>query len=169
VLPIGAFISHIIHVAMFLWFIQMCILTFRTGAPTEAKLLGSILHSLTNKSFQEWRPREDMQRDVFLGVFIGWFSWLADPALIAQGVGATALNGGLSILFAILILIGHILVSGLTVLILRVVASWGGSISNLFGKFGADSFARFMGLVLIPISIWVTINSILALLSIGIF
>ena len=168
VLPIGAFISHIIHVAMFLWFIQMCILTFRTGAPTEAKLLGSILHSLTNKSFQEWRPREDMQRDVFLGVFIGWFSWLADP-LIAQGVGATALNGGLSILFAILILIGHILVSGLTVLILRVVASWGGSISNLFGKFGADSFARFMGLVLIPISIWVTINSILALLSIGIF
>ena len=169
VLPIGAFISHIIHVAMFLWFIQMCILTFRTGAPTEARLLGSILHSLTNKSFQEWRPREDMQRDVFLGVFIGWFSWLADPALIAQGVGATALNGGLSILFAILILIGHILVSGLTVLILRVVASWGGSISNLFGKFGADSFARFMGLVLIPISIWVTINSILALLSIGIF
>ena len=167
-LPLGAFISHIIHVVMFLWFIQMCILTFRTGTPTEAKLLGSILHSMTNKSFQEWRPREDMQRDVFLGVFIGWFSWLADPALIAQGVGATALNGGLSILFAILILIGHILVSGLTVLILRIVASWGGPISNLFGKFGADSFARFMGLVLIPISIWVTVNSILALFSIGV-
>jgi hypothetical protein len=167
-LPLGAFISHIIHVLMFLWFIQMCILTFRTGTPTEAKLLGSILHSMTNKSFQEWRPREDMQRDVFLGVFIGWFSWLADPALIAQGVGATALNGGLSILFAILILIGHILVSGLTVLILRIVASWGGPISNLFGKFGADSFARFMGLVLIPISIWVTVNSILALFSIGV-
>ena len=168
-LPVGAFFAHMINAVMFLWFIQMCIFTFRTGAPIEAKLLGSILHGLTNKSFQEWRPREDMQRDVFLGVFIGWFSWLADPALIAQGVGATALNGGFSILFAILILIGHILVSGLTVLILRVVASWGGSISNLFGKFGADSFARFMGLVLIPISIWVTINSILALFSIGVF
>ena len=167
-LPIGAYLAHMIHVVMFLWFIQMCINTFRTGAPVEVKLLGSLLHSLTNKSFQEWRPREDMQRDVFLGVFIGWFSWLADPALIAQGVGATALNGGLSILFAILILIGHILVSGLTVLILRIVASWGGPISNLFGKFGADSFARFMGLVLIPISIWVTVNSILALFSIGV-
>ena len=167
-LPIGAYLAHMIHVVMFLWFIQMCINTFRTGAPVEVKLLGSFLHSLTNKSFQEWRPREDMQRDVFLGVFIGWFSWLADPALIAQGVGATALNGGLSILFAILILIGHILVSGLTVLILRIVASWGGPISNLFGKFGADSFARFMGLVLIPISIWVTVNSILALFSIGV-
>ena len=167
-LPVGAFFTHMIHAAMFLWFIQMCIFTYRTGAPIEAKLLGSILHGLTNKSFQEWRPREDMQRDVFLGVFIGWFSWLADPALIAQGVGATALNGGFSILFAVLILIGHILVSGLTVLILRVVASWGGSISNLFGKFGADSFARFMGLVLIPISTWVTVNSILALFSIGV-
>lgn len=167
-LPIGAYLAHMVHVVMYLWFVKMCIVTYRTGTPIEAKLLGSMLHGLTNKSFQEWRPREDMQRDVFIGVFIGWFSWLADPALIAQGVGATALNGGFSILFAILILIGHILVSGLTVLILRVVASWGGSISNLFGKFGADSFARFMGFVLIPISIWVTVNSILALFSIGV-
>lgn len=109
-----------------------------------------------------------MQRDVFLGVFIGWFSWLADPALIAQGVGATALDGGFAMLLAILILLGHVIVSGLTVLILRIIASWGGSISKLFGKFGADSFARFMGLTMIPISLWVTVNSILALFSIGV-
>jgi small neutral amino acid transporter SnatA (MarC family) len=75
----------------------------------------------------------------------------------------------MSILFAVLILLGHILVSGLTVLMLRIIASWGGPISNLFGKFGAESFARFMGLVLIPISLWVTTNSILALFSIGVF
>ena len=167
-LPVGAFFAHIIHVVMFLWFVQMCIVTYRTGTPIEAKYLGTMLHGLTNKSFQEWRPREDMQRDVFLGVYIGWFSWLADPALIAQGVGATALDGGISILFAVLILLGHILVSGLTVLILRIIASWGGPISNLFGKFGAESFARFMGLVLIPISLWVTTNSILALFSVGV-
>ena len=167
-LPVGAFFAHIVHVVMFLWFVQMCIVTYRTGTPIEAKFLGTMLHGLTNKSFQEWRPREDMQRDVFLGVYIGWFSWLADPALIAQGVGATALDGGISILFAVLILLGHILVSGLTVLILRIIASWGGPISNLFGKFGAESFARFMGLVLIPISLWVTTNSILALFSVGV-
>ena len=168
-LPLGAFIAHMIHVGMFLWFVQMCVVTYRTGSPFEAKLLGSLLHGLTNKSFQDWRSKEDMQRDVFLGVFIGWFAWLANPALIAQGVGASALNGGISILFAILILIGHVVVSGITVLILRIVASWGGPISKLFGKFGADSFARFMGLVLIPISLWVTTNSILALFSIGVF
>jgi hypothetical protein len=167
-LPVGAFLAHLVHVVMFLWFVQMCIVTYRTGTPIEAKFLGTMLHGLTNKSFQEWRPREDMQRDVFLGVYIGWFSWLADPALIAQGVGATALDGGVSILFAVLILLGHILVSGLTVLILRIIASWGGPISNLFGKFGAESFARFMGLVLIPISLWVTTNSILALFSVGV-
>ncbi len=167
-LPVGSYIAHLVHIVMFFWFVQMCFVTYRTGTPKEAQFLGTLIHSFTNKSFQEWRPKEDMQRDVFLGVFIGWFSWLADPALISQGVGATALDGGFSILLAVLILLGHIIVSGLTVLILRIVASWGGPISKLFGKFGAESFARFMGLVLIPISLWVTVNSILALFSIGV-
>ena len=102
-----------------------------------------------------------MQRDVFLGIFIGWLSWLAEPSLVAQGVGAAALNGGMG--------------SSLRSFAprqrvdrwnhhscLRFIASWGGPFSNIFGRIGADTFARFMGLVLLPISLWATTNGVLA-------
>ena len=168
-LPLGSSISYIASVVMFLWFASMCAMTLRRGSPIEADYLGSLIHRLTPTSFQEWRPKEDMQRDVFLGIFIGWLSWLAEPSLVAQGVGAAALNGGMGILFAILLLLGNILIAGVTILVLRFIASWGGPFSNIFGRIGADTFARFMGLVLLPISIWATINGILALRSIGVF
>ena len=109
-----------------------------------------------------------MQRDVFLGMFIGWLSWMADPGLVAQGVGAAALSGGLGILFALLLVVGNIFIAGLAILVMRFIASWGGPFSNIFGRVGAETFARFMGLVLIPISLWATLNGILTLLSIGV-
>ena len=110
-----------------------------------------------------------MQRDVFLGIFIGWLSWLVDPALLAQGVGAAALNSGTGIVYAILLILANVLIAGLAILVLRFIASWGGPFSNIFGRVGSDTFARFMGLVLLPISLWATINGVLAILSIGVF
>ena len=168
-LPVSASISYIVSIVMFVWFAFMCAMTLRHGSPFEADMLGSFIHKMTPASFQEWRPREDMQRDVFLGIFIGWLSWLAEPSLVAQGVGAAALNGGMGILFAVLLLLGNVLIAGITILVLRFIASWGGPFSNIFGRIGADTFARFMGLVLLPISLWATINGVLALLSIGVF
>ena len=167
-LPLSTSISYVVSVLMFLWFVFMCITTFRKGAPIEANLVGSLLHGLTPASFQAWRPKEDMQRDVFLGMFIGWLSWMADPGLVAQGVGAAALSGGLGILFALLLVVGNILIAGLAILLLRFIASWGGPFSNIFGRVGAETFARFMGLVLIPISLWATFNGIFMLLSVGV-
>ena len=168
-LPLGASVSYIVSIFMFIWFAFMCAMTLRRGAPFEADLLGSLIHGRTTSSFQDWRPKEDMQRDVFLGIFIGWLSWLADPGIIAQGVGAAALNGGMGVVFAILLLLGNVLLAGLTILVLRFIASWGGPFSNIFGRVGSDTFARFMGLALLPISVWATINGILTLLSIGVF
>ena len=168
-LPLGSSVSYIVSLLMFLWFVFMCAMTLRRGAPFEADLLGSLIHGRTTSSFQDWRPKEDMQRDVFLGIFIGWLSWLADPGIIAQGVGAAALNGGMGVVLAIVLLLANVLVAGLTILVLRFIASWGGPFSNIFGRVGSETFARFMGLVLLPISIWATINGVLALLSIGVF
>ena len=162
-------LSHILSVIMFLWFVFMCTMTLRRGAPIEADYLGSLIHGRTPASFQAWRPKEDMQRDVFLGMFIGWLSWMADPGLIAQGVGAAALNGVMGILYAVVLLLTNVLIAGLAILVLRLMASWGGPFSNIFGRVGSDTFARFMGLVLLPISLWVTVNGILALRSIGVF
>ena len=59
---------------------------------------------------------------------------MADPGLIAQGVGAAALNGGMGIFFAMLLLIANVLIAGLAILILRFIASWGGPFSNIFGR-----------------------------------
>ena len=168
-LPLGSSVSYIVSLLMFLWFVFMCAMTLRRGAPFEADLLGSLIHGRTTTSFQDWRPKEDMQRDVFLGIFIGWLSWLADPGIIAQGVGAAALNGGMGVVFAIVLLLANVLLAGLTILVLRFIASWGGPFSNIFGRVGSETFARFMGLVLLPISIWATINGVLALRSIGVF
>ena len=168
-LPLGSSVSYIVSLLMFLWFVFMCAMTLRRGAPFEADLLGSLIHGRTTSSFQDWRPKEDMQRDVFLGIFIGWLSWLADPGIIAQGVGAAALNGGMGVVLAIVLLLANVLLAGLTILVLRFIASWGGPFSNIFGRVGSETFARFMGLVLLPISIWATINGVLALLSIGVF
>ena len=153
---------------MLVWFVFMCTMTLRRGAPLESDFLGSFIHGRTTESFQSWRPKEDMQRDVFLGIFIGWLSWLVDPALLAQGVGAALLNGGMGILFAVVLLLVNILIAGLTILVLRFIAAWGGPFSNIFGRVGSDTFARFMGLVLLPISLWATINGVLTILSIGV-
>ena len=169
ILPVSTSISHIASIVMFLWFVFMCAMTFRRGAPFEADLLGSLIHSQSTASFQDWRPKEDMQRDVFLGIFIGWLSWLVDPALLAQGVGAAVLNSGMGIVYAILLILANVLIAGLAILVLRFIASWGGPFSNIFGRVGSDTFARFMGLVLLPISLWATINGVLAILSIGVF
>ena len=125
-LPLGSSVSYIVSLLMFLWFVFMCAMTLRRGAPFEADLLGSLIHGRTTSSFQDWRPKEDMQRDVFLGIFIGWLSWLADPGIIAQGVGAAALNGGMGVVFAIVLLLANVLLAGLTILVLRFIASWGG-------------------------------------------
>ena len=168
-LPISASFTYIVSIIMFVWFAFMCAMTLRRGSPFEAEVIGSFIHKMTPASFQQWRPREDMQRDVFLGVFIGWLSWMAEPSLVAQGVGAAALNGGMGILFAVLLLLGNVLIAGITILVLRFIASWGGPFSNIFGRIGADTFARFMGLVLLPVSLWATTNSVLALFSVGVF
>ena len=168
-LPVSPSLSYIVSALMFMWFAFMCAMTLRRGSPLESDVLGSLIHGLTPSSFQDWRPKEDMQRDVFLGMFIGWLSWMAEPGLIAQGVGAAALNGGMGILFAIILLLANVLFAGLTILLLRFIASWGGPFSNIFGRVGAGTFSRFMGLVLLPISLWATINGILTLLSIGVF
>ena len=168
-LPVSASFTYIVSIIMFVWFAFMCAMTLRRGSPFEADMLGSFIHKMTPASFQEWRPKEDMQRDVFLGIFIGWLSWLAEPSLVAQGVGAAALNGGMGIFFAVLLLLGNVLIAGITILVLRFIASWGGPFSNIFGRIGADTFARFMGLVLLPVSLWVTTNGVLALRSIGVF
>ncbi len=168
ILPIGSDILFYLDIVMMFWFVQMAFFTARNGKPYEAALIGKLIHSLYPKHFQDWRPLEDMERDVLLGIWFGWFGILAFPALFSQAIGAAFLSGFGGIVRSLISLILILILGGLTILAIRLIAAIGGPISRMFGRFGAESFTQFVGWCILPLAIWVTTNSILTSLSVGI-
>ena len=168
-LPVGMTVRFAFDVVMMLWMIEMCFFTAKRGAPYEADLLGKLIHGRFPKAFQAWRDPIDMNRDVLLGVWLGWFGWLAFPNLFTQAVASTALAGGSGIGMALFFLLLFTFSGGLVVLLLRIVASWGGPFSRLFGKFGGEVFAQFVGWILTPIALWMAVNTTINVLELGIF
>ena len=157
-----------VDVAMLVWLLEMSIVTARRGTPFEADFVGAAIHKLFPKNFQDWRGVEDMKRDTLIGIWMGWFGWFAFPALFSQGVGAAILSGVSGIFFGGFGFILIILLGGATVLLLRIVASLGGSISRLFGEYGFESYAQYSGWCIVPLALWSIGNTILSMLEIGI-
>ena len=168
VLPAGMTIRFLLDIAMMVWMLEMCFFTARRGAPYEADLLGRLLHRSFPKAFRDWRDPVDMDRDVLLGIWMGWFGWLAFPNLFTQSVGSSILAGGSGIGMAIFFLFLFTLSGGLVVLLLRIVSSWGGPFSRLFGKFGGEVFAQFVGWILTPIALWMAINATITVFELGV-
>ena len=168
-LPVGMTVRFVLDIVMMLWMLEMCFFTAKRGAPLEADLLGKGIHRLFPEAFQNWRDPVDMNRDVLLGVWLGWFGWLAFPHLFPQGVASTALMGGAGIAWSLLFLLLFTFTGGFVVLLLRIVASWGGPFSRLFGKFGGEVFAQFVGWVLTPIALWMAINVTITVVELGVF
>ncbi len=168
VLPAGMTVRFLLDIAMMVWMLEMCFFTARRGAPYEADLLGRLLHRSFPKAFRDWRDPVDMDRDVLLGIWMGWFGWLAFPNLFTQSVGSTILAGGSGIGMAIFFLLLFTLSGGLVVLLLRIVSSWGGPFSRLFGKFGGEVFAQFVGWILTPIALWMAINATITVFELGV-
>ena len=156
-----------IDMGMILWMIEMSVVTARRGTPYEADFLGALIHKLFPESFRNWRGVEDMQRDTLIGIWLGWFGWLAFPSLFPQGIGATMLSGVFGIFYGVFGLLLIILLGGAVVLLLRFIASLGGNFSLMFGDLGEDSFARYSGWCIVPIALWSFGNSVISLLNIG--
>jgi len=168
-LPLPLSFGYFGQILMMLWFLEMALVTAKRGAPYEADYIGKFSHALFPKVFREWRDVVDMQRDVLLGVWAGWMAWFVYPMWFQQGVGATILMGGSSIAMGLFLFFIYLLLAGLAILCLRFVASWGGPFSRLFGKFGSEVFAQFVGWALIPIALWALANTIFSLSNIGVF
>ncbi|MBA87603.1 MAG: hypothetical protein CMB29_06045 [Euryarchaeota archaeon] len=167
ILPLGTGLLFYLDIVMMLWFVEMAFFTAKNGKPFEAALLGKVIHGLYPKYFQDWRPLEDMERDLLIGIWFGWFGMLAFPALFPQAIGAAVLSGIGGILRSVLSLVLILALGGLAVLSLRIIAAGGGPISRLFGRFGAESFTQFVGWLTLPLAIWVTINAILTSMNVG--
>jgi hypothetical protein len=166
-LPIGSGLLFYLDIVMMLWFVEMAFFTAKNGKPFEAAVLAKLIHGLYPKHFQNWRPLEDMERDLLIGIWFGWFGLLAFPALFPQAVGAAFLSGFGGIIRSMISLVLILVLGGLAVLSLRLIAAVGGPISRLFGRFGAESFTQFVGWLILPLAIWVTINSVLASINAG--
>ncbi len=165
--PIPSNLLFWLDMAMILWMVEMSIVTARRGTPYEAEFVGKIMHKFFPEAFRDWRGVEDMQRDVLIGIWLGWFGWLAFPSLFPQGVGATMLSGIFGIFFGIFGLLLMILLGGAVVLLLRSITSLGGNISLMFGDLGEDFFARYSGWCIVPIALWSFGNSLISLMNIG--
>ena len=168
VLPVGMSVRFLLDIAMMVWMLEMCFVTARRGAPYEADVLGRLLHRSFPKAFRDWRDTVDMDRDVLLGIWMGWFGWLAFPHLFPQAVGSSVLAGGSGIAMAAAYLLFFTLSGGFVVLLLRIVSSWGGPFSRLFGKFGGDVFAQFVGWILTPMALWMAVNATINVLDLGV-
>ena len=168
VLPVGMSVRFLLDIGMMVWMLEMCFVTARRGAPYEADVLGRLLHRSFPKAFRDWRETVDMDRDVLLGIWMGWFGWLAFPLLFPQAVGSSVLAGGSGIAMAAAYLLFFTLSGGFVVLLLRIVSSWGGPFSRLFGKFGGDVFAQFVGWILTPMALWMAVNATINVLDLGV-
>ena len=127
ILPLGTGLLFYLDIIMMLWFVEMAFFTAKNGKPFEAEILGKLIHGLYPKYFQDWRPLEDMERDLLIGIWFGWFGLLAFPALFPQAIGAAVLSGIGGILRSILSFVLILALGGLAVLALRVIAAGKGS------------------------------------------
>ena len=78
-----------------------------------------------------------MDRDVLLGIWMGWFGWLAFPNLFTQAVGSSVLAGGSGITMALLFLF-LLFSGGLVVLLLARFSGAGRPLAR-----SASSAVRF--------------------------
>ena len=154
---------------LIVWFISAAVRAAIVGTPWEVRFISSQMYKLYSENFQSWRENNDVERDLLIGFWMGWFIWLAFPAILAQGVGALTLTGGFSWLFGPFMLLVYCLTAGVLTLLIRLIATWGGPLSTGFGSFGSGPFAEALGWALIPISLWVMADTVLDVMSIGLF
>ena len=156
-----------VDLALIVWFVSAAVRAAIIGTPWEVRFFAKRLHNLYSKGFRDWKDIEDVERDLLIGFWMGWFILLAYPALLPQGVAAVTMTGGFNYVFGPFMLLVHILAAGILTLIIRFVASWGGPISRAFGSFGSGPFSEALGWALIPISVWALANGIIHAYNIG--
>lgn len=167
-IPISSGLKALIDFAIIGWFLWVAIYSVRATSPLEVNAIARFIHGKLPDSFSNWRDIEDLQRDVLLGFMVGMFAWMIEPSQMAQAVVSPLLSSLGGIFFGILNLFINLLIVGIVVLFLRILSSFGGPFSRIFGKYGAEAFAILTFLILIPILLWVGLNNLIQLMSLGI-
>ncbi len=115
-----------LDLALLTWFFTAAVRASMVGTPKEIEFIADKLYGFYSESFRNWREVEDVERDLLIGFWMGWFIWLAFPATLTHGVTATTMTGGVGYALGPLLLILHVLTAGVLTLLIRFIASWGG-------------------------------------------
>jgi len=156
-----------IQVGLAAWLIFQAAFVLKKGNSLEAGIVGALLRKLYTNGYTEWRGADEIRNDVQIGIWIGWLSWLMLPMLMPQGISATMRSGLWGIVMGVLLLIGLFICVGFVNLFIRLIASWGGPLSRMFGKIGQPEFARFYGFLILPIAIWMLLFAVIQVKAAG--
>ena len=156
-----------LDLGLLIWFASAAVRAAISGTPVEIRYIAARLHRCFSQGFQKWKEVVDVERDLLIGFWMGWFIWLAYPSILTQGVAALTMTGGLNFIFGPFMLLVYTLTAGIFTLVIRFISSWGGPISQAFGSFGAGPFAQALGWALIPISLWTLTNGVIHIYDIG--
>ena len=115
-IPVRDAARFLLDIVMMVWMLGDAS-SRRRGAPYEADF-GRLMY-LFPQAFREWRDPVDMDRDVLLGIWMGWFDgWPSSPYPQA-GLGSCGSGIGMAVFFLLLFTLG-----GLRRALLRIVSSW---------------------------------------------
>jgi hypothetical protein len=124
------------------------------GEVHEIQFIANQIHKRLPEGYQKWRLLPDFSRDVILGHWLAWLSWLAFPLMIPQGIGSLASASLTGMILAPLSLILHCLIAGVIILIIRSAATIMGPISRLIGMLGHKEAPRLWGCLLMGMALW---------------
>ena len=169
VLPVGMSVRFLLDIAMMVWMLEMCFVCARRGCSVRSGCAGSppppkASPKRSGTGEKPWTWTGTCCSVSGWGGLGGWRS----PHLFPQAVGSSVLAGGSGIAMAAAYLLFFTLSGGFVVLLLRIVSSWGGPFSRLFGKFGGDVFAQFVGWILTPMALWMAVNATINVLDLGV-
>ena len=158
----------LIEIALSIVLIYHGLSTLLRGSILEIEKLSPIAYSKLPIAYREWRGQGEFTRDAYLGLWLAWLSWLRMPYLIPQGIGSIARSGLLGTVSSILVLIIFLVSAGITVSIIRAVASSFGKTSFLLGQMSKGIRPRASGLASSMMGLWMLTSLVVLLLQVGV-
>ena len=135
------------------------------GKIAEVEAISRWFHSRLNPDYREWRGPRRFSEDVYLGLWLAWGSWILDPSMVAQGVGAVARSGLFGLAFSPLVLLAFSISAGSVVVIIRTLVMSFGNYSRIVGYLSVGVRPRAWGVAVAVMGSWTLVTIVVGPLT----
>lgn len=135
------------------------------GRIVEVEAISASFHSRFNPDYREWRGPRRFSEDVYLGLWLAWISWIMEPSMVAQGVGAVARSGLFGLAFSPLVLLAFSISAGSVVLIFRSLVMSFGNYSRILGNLSVGVRPRAWGVAVAVMGSWTLVAIVMGPLT----